>query len=543
MPVEVGIGAHNGSLRTGLEESKHLIEEFKEEYSLAFTGGVAELVSAGAVAEATLAVTEYGHRLEDLHERFDVSTQDLQQFGYAALQNGASLDSVALAFNRLAVTRSRALAGNKEDIEAFYRLGVSIEQLKAMSPAELMLALGRSSMDAGSMVQLLGRNALELEPTLRKLADGSQQLGQAMSDNVVKGLAQAQIAINEFKTTATVAWGDVVANVITPAIKTFRGDMFTTGYRIGELMTGPRRAGPIWSDAPLWKAREDFEKSDLGGEEDKQGHETALGADGGSSEKAPGDSLQDRLAKIDADAAVRRMTLDDQLAALQNQKANIDIDLGVESDPAERRKMEEDVLRIEQEIQRVQTAADRQHEESVRRANEERLRSEREYQQLKAQNDRRATELAIETEDDPERKKQLVDNAAAQAKDEVSKLKDELFFQQSFRNDPDAAEKMRKQLLDAEERLHQLEGTQHEIERPDRAARGRESSDADSNELEQIGLRLSGADYSQGDDGGRAARNAEQIEKTAYYTQKTYEQLQLVTLNGGAEADATFGGE
>lgn len=156
-----------------------------------FTGTLGAAVSVAGLQQATRAVTEYGAKIYDLGERFGVSTTTIQQFGNAAEKNGSSLEGMTMGFNKLEISQSRALEGSQKQIDAFANLGITMQDLRTLSPEQLMLKLGKSSMDAADMVALLGKTALQLRPVLRGLADGSIDLGVAMDKGMIKKLKEA----------------------------------------------------------------------------------------------------------------------------------------------------------------------------------------------------------------------------------------------------------------------------------------------------------------------------------------------------------------
>src|SRR5947207_1877616 len=121
--VTLGLDAREFDARLAALESK--IQSSGRNMSKSFGGVGAELktlggfLTVGALAGGVKAIIEYGAQIQDLSNRFGVSTDALQHFGNAAEKNGTSLESVAMGFNKLAISRSRAMEGQEKLIESF----------------------------------------------------------------------------------------------------------------------------------------------------------------------------------------------------------------------------------------------------------------------------------------------------------------------------------------------------------------------------------------------------------------------------------------
>jgi hypothetical protein len=159
------------------------------------------------LAASIKSVVEYGSQVQDLSDRFGVSASTLQRFGNAAELAGSSLEAVGKAFRFLEVNREKALSGNEGILKAFQELGVSIENLRSLSPEEIMLKIGSSSLNAADLVKVLGKSALDLRPILAGLADGTTQFGNAMSDVDVAKLKEADDRMKELKQSVTILIG------------------------------------------------------------------------------------------------------------------------------------------------------------------------------------------------------------------------------------------------------------------------------------------------------------------------------------------------
>src|SRR5207248_7000291 len=65
--------------------------------------------------------------------RLGISTDAVQQLDFALKQNGSSIEAATKFFEKLAISRDKALGGGEgaaAKIEDFRKLGISLEQLK-----------------------------------------------------------------------------------------------------------------------------------------------------------------------------------------------------------------------------------------------------------------------------------------------------------------------------------------------------------------------------------------------------------------------------
>jgi hypothetical protein len=155
-------------------------------------------LSIAGLGRVSREIVEYGSRIQDLAERFNVSTTALQQFGNAAELNGSSLEGMAKGFNKLAISVSQALGGNEQIVNSFAALGITLDDLRSLSPEELMLKIGKSTMNAADFVKVFGRNANELRPVLAGLADGTIELSDAIDADLIRKLDEADDALRSF---------------------------------------------------------------------------------------------------------------------------------------------------------------------------------------------------------------------------------------------------------------------------------------------------------------------------------------------------------
>ena len=141
---------------------------------------VAGLATAAIVAAAKKefdAIGELATKAKEIKfgaSRLDVGTTRFQDLEYAAAKGRTSIEAIYGAYRKLAVGAQDALGGNKELVDHFAQLGVSVGDLKNKSPDELFRQIS-AQMDGASMngaklaavIKTMGKSADELLPAMR----------------------------------------------------------------------------------------------------------------------------------------------------------------------------------------------------------------------------------------------------------------------------------------------------------------------------------------------------------------------------------------
>ena len=149
---------------------------------LSLKGGVVGLVAglaAGAVALTKFAISQIKVTDENikLSKRLQISLADLDTFRITAERSGTSVDSIGKAFKGVQTQLLDAQRGLKSSKDNFDALGLSIEELSNLDPAELFetvaLELGsltNANEKAALATKLFGRAGTELIPLLDDMA-------------------------------------------------------------------------------------------------------------------------------------------------------------------------------------------------------------------------------------------------------------------------------------------------------------------------------------------------------------------------------------
>lgn len=167
----------------------------------AFIGVIA--IAVTTTIHAAEALAEYGESVEKIAKSTGLSTDSIQQFGFAAGVVGVSTKDAASALNDLGKAQNEAIHGNHDAAAAFKALGISQAELKSTAPDQLLLkvadAFAASGDGAGKAAvanQLFGSTGADLISLLDRGSDGLNQLSKDAADvgAVIGGGTVAQLA-------------------------------------------------------------------------------------------------------------------------------------------------------------------------------------------------------------------------------------------------------------------------------------------------------------------------------------------------------------
>jgi hypothetical protein len=165
-----------------------------------FAAGYFTIQAALKVTEAAFGAVknqiDLGDNLHDLSIRTGVSVESLSVLGQVAEKSGGDLGMLANGFKFLNKATEGALTGNKNMIDAFKDVGLSVDDLRNKTPEQILqlVATGLMGIEdpavrATDATRLFGKAGDALLPTLKDLADGgfdrakekAESLGSVMS--------------------------------------------------------------------------------------------------------------------------------------------------------------------------------------------------------------------------------------------------------------------------------------------------------------------------------------------------------------------------
>ena len=148
-------------------------------------------------------------RIQNLSQTLGIGTQTLQAMSYAAGLTDTSLDSLVGSLSRLERASLEARDGNVQSAAAFAAVGISVDQIRKLSPDQLFeaTAKGISRLQDGSTktalaMQLMGRGAAENIPFINKMGNELEGLKDkaAQVGIVLSNIDQAALAAFSDKT-------------------------------------------------------------------------------------------------------------------------------------------------------------------------------------------------------------------------------------------------------------------------------------------------------------------------------------------------------
>lgn len=174
-------------------------------YATAIAGTTTAMI--GAVSDTA----RYGDEIDKNSQKIGVSASFYQEWDAVLQHSGTSMDAMTGTFKKLA---SAVQDGSDDQIAAFEKLGLSMEDLSTMSTEEVFEATiaGLQNMEEGTertalASELLGKGAMELGALLNTSAEDTQamidtvnELGGVMSDDAVKASARFQDSLQDMQT-------------------------------------------------------------------------------------------------------------------------------------------------------------------------------------------------------------------------------------------------------------------------------------------------------------------------------------------------------
>lgn len=186
----VKMAADSAQMRSELERVKKdvkgtdsVLSQLTSNFKL--LGGVAAGISFGALINQAL---QAASALNDTAIKTGISIDALQRLQFAAGLSGGSLENVSGAVGRMQKALITAGEGSKEATEALNRLGLSANQILALSPdkqfeaiAVAIAAIEDPAARTTAAMALFGKSGAELVPTLVAIGTNAEDINAQLS--------------------------------------------------------------------------------------------------------------------------------------------------------------------------------------------------------------------------------------------------------------------------------------------------------------------------------------------------------------------------
>jgi lambda family phage tail tape measure protein len=201
--VSIDLIAKYATLQSDMGKAVSIVESsFKKMIDLATTAGAAIGVafSAGAVISWGTKLIDAADQMGKLSQKTGVGVETLSAYAQAADKAGVDTDTFASSLTKLNKNADEAEAGNKGAAAAFQRIGISVDQLRKLSPDQLLVQIADKMSQyadgaaktaeaqalfgkaGAAMIPLLNQGGEALQEAQKNAAD----LGATMSGDLVK---------------------------------------------------------------------------------------------------------------------------------------------------------------------------------------------------------------------------------------------------------------------------------------------------------------------------------------------------------------------
>ena len=190
----------------GVEKLGSLLSEFGKGLA------VGAIVAAGALvvdkfAEMTKAAIDFGDKLNDMSERWGITTENLSGMAYAAQLNDTSLEGLAAGFRKLSKQMDDLDDPTSNAAELFEKMGIKLEDAsgKAKSADTVMEELADQFKDmpngmekARLAMELFGKSGVELIPYLNQGSEGIRKMKEEAAGFGLNWTEEASKQAGEF---------------------------------------------------------------------------------------------------------------------------------------------------------------------------------------------------------------------------------------------------------------------------------------------------------------------------------------------------------
>jgi hypothetical protein len=209
--VDIIIKARDDASRK-FDKSGRSARKFQKDIKAVSSGLLIAGAAAGSAFVAFDRLATIGDDIGKGAKKIGVTAEEFQKLSFAAERSGATAGNVNAAFKRMSSTIFDAGRGIKESTDALDELGISLDELKGLSPeeqfsiiAERLNAVEDATTKAALAQDVFGRAGTELIPMIanyKELANEAERVGLITDENV-KAAERYKDQMTDLKTAAT----------------------------------------------------------------------------------------------------------------------------------------------------------------------------------------------------------------------------------------------------------------------------------------------------------------------------------------------------
>lgn len=228
----VEIGASD-KLQAGLRAAQARLKAFGASVTAVGT----KLAAIGGIVLAGLGVAvkkfaEVGDQYDKMSQRTGLTAEELSELAFAAEQSGSDIEALEKVIRRMATTIYDAARGSALAVDALADLGLSVDFLMGLRPAEQLSAIADAlasiedpSRRSAIALAILGKSGASLLPLLQtgsrgiaELREEARALGLTISQKTATDAAKLTDAINRLRKVLTVSLV-TIGSVFGPALE------------------------------------------------------------------------------------------------------------------------------------------------------------------------------------------------------------------------------------------------------------------------------------------------------------------------------------
>jgi len=260
--------------RAGMQKARTSVSRLRSHVSTQMGGMMKQfgaIMAVALIAQQVKKTIEWGTRMRDLADQFGVTTTFAQQMDYAMKQTGMDAEIGFKAMKKMTIQKSLALDDltskltAQVKLDAFGKLGISLQQLKTLKPEELFLQIAKNlkNCDASSadlqraLQDVFGKGSSQLliafNSDLAGMFERLKELGAVVDEEAIRRLGAIGDKMEQFKTQNRSVWADIVGgasevwmgfvNFLTSAIDTIAERLVAAWSGLTHIAAA---AGKVW---------------------------------------------------------------------------------------------------------------------------------------------------------------------------------------------------------------------------------------------------------------------------------------------------------